>query len=118
MPYTGREIDPQFFGPTNDPQNAWKERLVLLSEDDHVEMERFVTRKLGEMKTRELAWDRDEYTRFLSDAMEKAHEWKASEATNGPSEHSLESVHWMAMFLCILDFAAKKNAAIGNNGIT
>jgi hypothetical protein len=104
-----RKIDPRFFGPTNDPENDWKERLALLSDDDHAEMEKLVIRKLGEMKNRELAWDCDEYTRFLSDAMKNDHECNVSEVTNDPSEHSLESAHSMAMFQGILDFAAKKN---------
>jgi hypothetical protein len=104
-----QKIDPRFFGRTNDHENAWKERLVLLSDDDHAEMESLVAQKLGKMRNRELAWDCDEYTRFLEDRMTNAHECKASEATDGPSEHSLESVHSMAMFQAILDFAAKKN---------
>ncbi|OKO96468.1 hypothetical protein PENSUB_10643 [Penicillium subrubescens] len=99
----------EIFGPTNDPENDWKERLALLSDDDHAEMEKLVIRKLGEMKNRELAWDCDEYTRFLSDAMKNDHECNVSEVTNDPSEHSLESAHSMAMFQGILDFAAKKN---------
>jgi hypothetical protein len=114
-----QKIDPRFFGPTNDPQNSWKERLVLLSDDDSAEMEKLVAWKLGEMSDRELAWDCDEYTRFLSDAMKNAHECEASDATNGLSEHSLESVHSTAIFQGILDFAAKKKkAAVGNTVIT
>lgn len=111
-----QKIDPRFVGQTNDPENAWKERLDLLSDNDHAEMEKLVSQKLGNMKNRELAWDCDEYTSFLSDAMKNAHECKASEATNGPSEHSLKSVHSMAMFQGILNFAAKQNAKAGNTG--
>ncbi|RAK93767.1 hypothetical protein BO79DRAFT_224229 [Aspergillus costaricaensis CBS 115574] len=46
----------------------WKQTLDFLGPDERVEIERFLATKLGEMKTRELAWDPDDYTK---DAMEK-----------------------------------------------
>ncbi|KAL2871409.1 phosphotransferase family protein [Aspergillus lucknowensis] len=57
-----RKIDPRFFGPTENPEEAWKERLSLLDEKEQYEMEQQVARKLEDMKTRALAWDPDEYT--------------------------------------------------------
>ncbi|KAJ6119238.1 hypothetical protein N7523_003518 [Penicillium sp. IBT 18751x] len=59
-----QKIDQRFFGPTetDDPSEAWKERLNLLDENQKGEMERLVTRKLEEMEERVLAWDPDEYT--------------------------------------------------------
>jgi hypothetical protein len=123
-----QKIDPRFFGPTNDPEDAWKQRLVLLSDIDRAEMETLLARKLEETKNRELAWDCDEYTRFLSDRMTNSHmhrseaeacepqdsNCKASGVMDDPSQHSLESVHSIAMFQAILDFAAKKDAIAEN----
>lgn len=56
------KIDPRFFGPTENPETAWRERLGLLDEAEKNEMELLVTRKLEEMETRVLSWDPDEYT--------------------------------------------------------
>lgn len=59
-----QKIGRRFFGPTetNNPGDAWKERLGLLDETQRDEMEQLVARKLGDMKDRILAWDPDEYT--------------------------------------------------------
>lgn len=59
-----QKIDWRFFGSTNtdDPHEAWKEQLDLLDETQKTEMERLVTKRLGEMEDRVLAWDLDEYT--------------------------------------------------------
>ncbi|KAL4807309.1 hypothetical protein BDV18DRAFT_168257 [Aspergillus unguis] len=59
-----QKIDRRFFGPTktDDPSEAWKERLDLLDETQKAEMEQLVTRKLEEMNDRVLAWGPDEYT--------------------------------------------------------
>ncbi|CAI7651888.1 unnamed protein product [Penicillium manginii] len=59
-----QKIDRRSLGPTqtDDPNEAWKERLNLLNENKKGEMERLVTRKLDEMEDRVLRWDRDEYT--------------------------------------------------------
>ena len=79
-----RKIDQRFFGPTetDDPSEAWKERLVLLDENQKGEMERLVTRKLEEMEDRVLAWDPDEYTEAFRQGLmmrgEKANEAKKS----------------------------------------
>lgn len=81
-----QKIDPRFFGPTENPEEAWKERLNLLDDQEKDEMEQMVTRKLKEMKTRALTWDPDEYTlafhRQLKERKEKASEekWKMTEA--------------------------------------
>jgi hypothetical protein len=59
-----QKTDRRFWGPTqtDDPNEAWKERLNLLNENQKAEMERLVTRQLDEMEDRVLAWDPDEYT--------------------------------------------------------
>jgi hypothetical protein len=55
-----QKIDRRFFGPTetDDPSEAWKERLDLLDETQRDEMEWLVTRKLEDMEDKVLAWDR------------------------------------------------------------
>ncbi|KAJ5638844.1 hypothetical protein N7528_001234 [Penicillium herquei] len=57
-----QKIDHRFFGPTDNFEDAWKERLHLLDDREKEEMELLVTRKLQEMDTRVLSWDPDEYT--------------------------------------------------------
>ncbi|OJJ74890.1 hypothetical protein ASPBRDRAFT_73146 [Aspergillus brasiliensis CBS 101740] len=57
-----QKIDPRFFGPTTNPEEAWKVRLDLLDNQEKNEMEQLVAQKLQEMETRHLAWDPDEYT--------------------------------------------------------
>lgn len=91
-----QKIDPRFFSSTEteSPEEAWKERLHLLSEKEKNEMELLVARKLEEMKTRILAWDPDEYTvayrRELDGqrAREKEEKTKADEAHDTKSNHA------------------------------
>lgn len=49
-----QKIDRRFFGltETDDPDEAWKEKLDLLDETERGEMERLVRRKLEEMEER------------------------------------------------------------------
>ncbi|KAJ5121687.1 uncharacterized protein N7515_009648 [Penicillium bovifimosum] len=79
-----QKIDPRFFGPTENPEGAWKERLDLLDDQERDEMEQLVVRKLKEMTTRDLAWDPDEYTlafhRQLKERKEKPREGKTTGA--------------------------------------
>lgn len=77
-----QKIDQRFFGPTetDDPGEAWKERLNLLDENQKAEMERLVTRKLEEMEDRVLAWDPDEYTEAFRQGLMRGREEKANEA--------------------------------------
>ncbi|GLI73180.1 hypothetical protein PoHVEF18_001393 [Penicillium ochrochloron] len=84
-----QKIDQRFFGPTetDDPSEAWRERLDLLDEAQRCEMERLVERKLEEMGDRVLAWDPDEYTEefrheLMKRAEEKAKEDQARETEN------------------------------------
>lgn len=57
-----RKIDARFFGSLERPlEDAWRERLGLLSAEDNAEMEELVARKLEEMEERALVWDPDEY---------------------------------------------------------
>lgn len=74
-----QKIDQRFFGPTvtDDPSEAWKERLELLDEAQRDEMECLVTRKLGEMEDRVLAWDPDEYTEEFRQRLESTREESA-----------------------------------------
>ena len=57
-------IDGRFFGPvcTKDICATWKERLHLLDAEELQTMEEYVELKLGQMETRALAWDPDQYT--------------------------------------------------------
>ena len=74
-----QKIDQRFFGPTENknPSEAWKERLHLLDEVERDEMERLVTKKLGEMEDRVLAWDPDEYTEEFRQALKRRREEKS-----------------------------------------
>ncbi|KAJ5927328.1 Aminoglycoside phosphotransferase [Penicillium verrucosum] len=60
-----QKIDQRFFGPTQTlvPDNAWKERLNLLTLEEKEYIDECVKLKFEEMDTRPLAWDPDEYTR-------------------------------------------------------
>lgn len=73
-----QKIDRRFFGPakTDDPSEAWRERLDLLDESQRDEMERLVTRKLEEMDDRVLAWDPDEYTEAFRQELKRRREEK------------------------------------------
>lgn len=54
-------LDSRFFGPCAVAvEDRWKERLALLTEQERLCMERVVSRKVEQMKTRELAWEPDE----------------------------------------------------------
>ncbi|KAJ5935985.1 hypothetical protein N7454_005283 [Penicillium verhagenii] len=61
------KIDQRFFGPVESIEDAWKERLCLLSDEERDEKELLVTKKLQEMESRVLAWDPDEYTKSHTD---------------------------------------------------
>jgi aminoglycoside phosphotransferase (APT) family kinase protein len=76
-----QKIDRRFFGPTetDNPSEAWKERLNLLDESQKAEMERLVMRKLDEMEDRVLAWDPDEYTEAFRQGLMKRREEKAKD---------------------------------------
>lgn len=95
-----QKIDRRFFGPTetDDPSEAWKERLDLLDETQKGEMERLVTRKLEEMGDRVLAWDPDEYTAAFRHKLMRTREEKVKEdkgshwvPVEGPSKYSSAS---------------------------
>ncbi|KAJ5162048.1 hypothetical protein N7492_007440 [Penicillium capsulatum] len=68
------KIDRRFFGPVGDIEDAWKQRLNLLSDEEKDEMERLVAQKLEEMESRVLAWDPDEYTKSHIDIAKYAAE--------------------------------------------
>ncbi|KAJ5725102.1 uncharacterized protein N7483_006459 [Penicillium malachiteum] len=58
-----QKIDTRLFGPTvSSPEDAWKEQLALLDEEEINDMEKLVSRKMEEMNSRPLAWDPDDYT--------------------------------------------------------
>ncbi|CAG8895264.1 unnamed protein product [Penicillium egyptiacum] len=57
-----KKIDQRFFGQTDNVEDAWRERLDLLSDKEKDEMETLVEKKLKEMENMVLAWDPDEYT--------------------------------------------------------
>ncbi|KAJ6007260.1 Aminoglycoside phosphotransferase [Penicillium herquei] len=60
-----QKIDQRFFGPTQslDLEDAWKERLQLLTPEEKDYINECVGVKSEEMETRALIWDPDEYTR-------------------------------------------------------
>lgn len=76
-----QKIDRRFFGPTetDDPSEAWKERLELLDQTQRSEMERLVTKKLEEMENRVLAWDPDEYTEAFRQELKRRRAEEAKE---------------------------------------
>ncbi|CAG8886368.1 unnamed protein product [Penicillium egyptiacum] len=69
-----QKIDPRFFGPTENPEGAWKERLNLLDEEEKYEMEQLVARKLKEMETSALVWDPNEYTLAFREQLKRQRE--------------------------------------------
>jgi hypothetical protein len=86
-----QKIDPRFFGPSENPEGAWKERLGPLDEKEKDEMELLVARKLKEMNTRILVWDPDEYTvafrQQVKSQEEKANEENVKVENNGSKEN-------------------------------
>lgn len=64
---------------TDDPSEAWKERLNLLDESQKTEVERLVVRKLDEMEDRVLAWDPDEYAEAFWQVLMKRREEQAKD---------------------------------------
>ncbi|OJJ98133.1 hypothetical protein ASPACDRAFT_62382 [Aspergillus aculeatus ATCC 16872] len=55
------KLDPRFFGSSAVAvEDRWKERLGLLTEQERLCMERVVSRKVEQMKTRELIWEPEE----------------------------------------------------------
>ncbi|KAL2848052.1 hypothetical protein BJX68DRAFT_267967 [Aspergillus pseudodeflectus] len=62
------KIDQRFFGKTSTPvDDVWQESLDLLEPGERAEIERVVAIKVEEMKTRDLAWDPDDYTKELAE---------------------------------------------------
>ncbi|KAJ5466998.1 hypothetical protein N7475_004750 [Penicillium sp. IBT 31633x] len=55
-----QKIDSRFFGPVENPESAWEERIELLDEDEKQTMEALVQQKMQEMEERVLAWDLNE----------------------------------------------------------
>ncbi|KAJ5627468.1 hypothetical protein N7528_004895 [Penicillium herquei] len=66
------KIDQRFYGPTENIEDAWRQRLDLLDDTEKEEMEMLVAQKLKEMDTRVLAWDPDSYTVFHRDIAKTA----------------------------------------------
>ena len=81
-----QKIDPRFFGATENPEEAWRERLSLLNEKEKDEMERLVVRKLEEMETRVLEWDPDEYTVTYRQQLKKQRQKKMEEKANADAD--------------------------------
>ncbi|KAJ5712047.1 hypothetical protein N7488_006203 [Penicillium malachiteum] len=74
------KIDTRFFGPTTSrSEDAWKERLVLLGEEEIDEMEKLVSRKMEETNSRPLAWDPDSYTEDFRQKLKRRREKEANE---------------------------------------
>ena len=61
------KIDQRFFGSTSSPlEDVWKQRLDLLEPEERTDIERLERVKLEDMKTRELTWDPDDYTKEVA----------------------------------------------------
>ncbi|KAJ5373595.1 Aminoglycoside phosphotransferase [Penicillium concentricum] len=91
-----QKIDPRFFGPAQDIERAWKERLGLLDEKERDEMELLVARKVMEMETRTLSWDPDEYTlafhaKLKSQEKAKAEDSLEESKDSEPAHDGIES---------------------------
>ncbi|PYI09414.1 hypothetical protein BO78DRAFT_394913 [Aspergillus sclerotiicarbonarius CBS 121057] len=74
-----QKIDPRFFEHTEDPEEAWKDRLHLLDEEEKTQMEKLVTHKLEDMKTRVLSWDPDESTLAFQQELTRRREQESKE---------------------------------------
>ena len=68
------KIGRRFFGPIENPEEAWKERLGLLDEKEKAELEQLVARKPMEVKTRVPSWDPDEYTLAFQQELKRRRE--------------------------------------------
>ena len=55
-----QEIDPRFFGSTEDIELAWEKRVEQLDKKGKQSMESFVQQKMQDMEKRVLAWDPNE----------------------------------------------------------
>jgi hypothetical protein len=56
-----KKLDERYFGPRlATEEDAWEERINLLSEKDRANMDQVVWRKLDEMNDRVLTWEPDE----------------------------------------------------------
>lgn len=89
-----QKIDQRFFGPTtcSDYDDAWKERLDLLSDQDKSDMEELVARKLEEMETRVLAWEPDDYTMEHIDIKEKHAEKQGTKTRDEGNKAEVDTV--------------------------
>ena len=85
-----QKIDPRFFGPTESPKDAWKERLDLLHEREKDEMEQLIARKVKEMEARVLAWDPDEYTVAFREELKRRREKADEEKARADAEEAGE----------------------------
>ncbi|KAJ6031710.1 hypothetical protein N7540_002442 [Penicillium herquei] len=73
-----QRIDTRFFGTTvRGHEDAWKEKLVLLDEEEIDDMEKLVCRKMEEMNSRPLAWDPDDYTKEFRQKLKRQREDEA-----------------------------------------
>ena len=86
-----QKIDPRFFGPTESPEETWRERLNLLNEKEKDEMEGLLTKKLEEMETRVLEWDPDEYTVTYRQQLKKQRQKEKEEKANADADDGDEA---------------------------
>ena len=81
------KIDQRFFGPADNVEDAWRQRLDLLSDTEKDEIELLVAKKVKEMESKVLAWDPDEYTLSHIDiAKEKEEEKDISKSEDNKVE--------------------------------
>ncbi|KAJ5771291.1 uncharacterized protein N7511_003342 [Penicillium nucicola] len=84
------KTDPRFYGPTENPDRAWKKTLDLLAEKEKNEMEQLVERKLKEMDTRILAWNPDEYTVAFRQQLKRQREEADEEEVRADEAHNYQ----------------------------
>jgi hypothetical protein len=86
------KIDQRFFGQTGNVEDAWRERLDLLSGEEKDEMEKLVAKKVKEMESRVLAWDPDKYTLSHIDIAKIHAAKKAKKAEQGKEQRKVKKM--------------------------
>lgn len=80
------KIDARSFGAAESSEESWREGIELLGEGEKGEMERLVARKVGEMESRVLARDPDEYTAAFHGRLKREKADGAHESEDGVKE--------------------------------
>ncbi|KAF4159626.1 hypothetical protein CNMCM6069_001269 [Aspergillus lentulus] len=87
-----QKIDPRFFGPTESPEEAWKDRLGLLDEKEKYEMEQLVARGAGRDENQGSGMGPDEYTVASRQQMKRRREEAKQERANADEPDEIDKV--------------------------